>query len=225
MSELWFFQNGNDECGPVAADELSYLLSSGTLAAQTLVRCEGEREWRTAQQAGLLESKTVRRKPVAAGGPAPFQRASTTKPAGSDEAQTPETARLVRPSAPPLPSANSTDRRNQMVACGVAAAALLAFLLLYFFWPNEPSGAGLASDGNGNGSDAADGSKTTSDSAGQADDANATGAVNENSTGTSDANPSDVAADAATTSQATEPAAADAATASGHPRPGLRRRT
>lgn len=52
---MWYYANGDQEIGPVSADELKALTVNGTVGPQTLVWKEGMPDWKLASQIrGLL---------------------------------------------------------------------------------------------------------------------------------------------------------------------------
>lgn len=142
-SQLWYYQSGGTELGPVTADELRFLARSGIIGPQTIVRAAG----------------TGGGKPFAAAfhnavpAPAPAPVAPRHAAASIPTSNSPRPTAPQPPSLPPPLQRAPAGSTTPALAITAIVLALLLALGLWWLWPRTPPG--LAAAGTGTGTSAA----------------------------------------------------------------------
>ena len=152
-TQLWYYQKGAAEVGPVTADELIFLARSGQIGRQTTVRAASSNSALSFAEA----FPTVLKPPGT-----PSRSAKSVKP--SQTAAAPTSAPVSEPAAasapavvsgpkppnlpPPLRSP-ATDSRPRIIAGVAVILCLLLAFCVWWFWPVTP--AGMADSGSSSG--------------------------------------------------------------------------
>ena len=151
-SDQWYYELDGRQCGPVATDELKFLVKSGTISETTKVREETATDWQLIQNSGVLGSSGRKQRcGVNRFSPAaPFQRWTKPTPAAEPQASNDQTA-AGRERVPLLPDyVGDSQSRARSVVTGSLLAVVLLLLVMWFLWPESPM-SGMASSGTGDG--------------------------------------------------------------------------
>jgi hypothetical protein len=152
---LWYYSTGTSELGPVTADELTFLVQTGTIGPKTLVRADGSTSRVAFQRSQLAKAirNENRKTPTSAASVAQFRSKSGSslvlRRNTAFTTQSPEHS--VAADVLPLPTAEhgaNRDRRRGFAVAAAAAAVLLA-LILWFLRPQQPGGFAGTGDGTG----------------------------------------------------------------------------
>ena len=216
-STQWFYRKGDTECGPVAVDELRFLVQSEKILRSTMVRSSDSARWLPLLETNVLTAvgTALKRPSGRSAPPARFQKKSVTST--ETEAAGANTSGANATSVPPvLPqhSQKSDDRRK--IAAGIGLG-LLMLLLIWFVWPQEDDPSGMAGTGSGSGSGdvgpeqaSADGSSENPAGDGIADESSVTTADQDSQLATNA-----VTADSSSNDSSALDTAADATSAAG----------
>lgn len=223
-SQLWYYQSGGTELGPVTADELLFLVRSGQIGRQVIVRADGTGVGQPFAKAfpvtghhnprSAADSTTTPASRTIA--PGTVRPAVALPKAGGHSFGTigypDRAASPAMPSLPPplQPSANGS--RTPALAVSAFVLALLLAVCLWWLWPRNPpglaadgTGAGLAADGEQQATDAQQ--TTGANSAAPAQTPSAAAAASGAASATATDTRPDAAAD--TTARADQPDTAD----------------